>query len=142
MALRLFIRNKETILILNWPLLKTLIICLNFFIIGSGSGFSKNRRTGTNRKDKEWNSFMNLTSITEILKTFGARTFDCYEKHEIQMCKMRYDEKFAIIGKHPRAEDYHIIMFKHHFRYDNFNYFITELFRMCGIPEYMLHGII
>jgi hypothetical protein len=79
---------------------------------------------------------MNLTSITEILKYRGARSYDFYERHEIDHCKVAYDDKFAIIGKHPRAEDYHIIMFKHHFQYDNFSDFINTVFQLFGIPEH------
>ena len=85
---------------------------------------------------------MDITAITQILESRGAKTFVPYERHDILMCKVEFADKFAIIGKHPKFEDYHIIMFRKHFRYDNFKYFITSLFEMCGIPEYMLHGVI
>jgi len=85
---------------------------------------------------------MDLAAISSILNSRGAKTSDPYARHDIEMCRVEFAERFAIIGKHPTAEEYHIIMFKQHFRYDNFKYFITSLFQMCGIPEYMLHGVI
>ena len=47
---------------------------------------------------------MNLISITEILKYGGARSYDFYERHEIDHCKVAYDDKFAIMGKHPKLK--------------------------------------
>jgi len=85
---------------------------------------------------------MDLSKITSILQSRGARTSEPYERHNVLMCRVDFDERFAIIGKHSRAEEYHIIMFRKHFTFDNFKYFITALFQLCGIPEYMLHGII
>jgi len=78
-----------------------------------------------------------MTRIIENLKfnQFEISYFRLNDDKNCYLVNAAYDGKYCIIGRDKYQERYHIIMYRHHFFYDNSIDFWGAIFNLFNVKE-------